>query len=154
MFRGEFSLSMDSKGRLAVPTRYRDRLAETCGGKLVATISLMDRCLSVYPFPDWQRIEDEIKTLPALDPQVRAISHLLIGHATECDLDGHGRILLPQSLRDFASLERRVHMVGQVRKFELWNEDTWNERREDLLSQVGNLQIHASQSQALRDLVL
>lgn len=154
MFRGEFSLSMDSKGRLAVPTRYRERLAETCGGKLVATISLMDRCLSVYPFPDWQRIEDEIKALPALDPQVRAISHLLIGHATECDLDGHGRILLPQSLRDFAALDRRVHMVGQVRKFELWNEDAWSARREDLLGQVGNLQVQASQSQALRDLVL
>ncbi len=145
---------MDSKGRLAVPTRYRERLAETCGGKLVATISLMDRCLSVYPFPDWQRIEDEIKALPALDPQVRAISHLLIGHATECDLDGHGRILLPQSLRDFAALDRRVHMVGQVRKFELWNEDAWSARREDLLGQVGNLQVQASQSQALRDLVL
>ena len=145
---------MDSKGRVAVPTRYRDRLAETCGGKLVATISLMDRCLSVHPFPDWQRIEDEIKALPALDPQVRAISHLLIGHAVECDLDGHGRMLLPQSLRDFATLDKRVHMVGQVRRFELWNEQAWDARRDDLLSQVGNLQIQASQSQALRDLVL
>ena len=154
MFRGEFSLSMDAKGRVAVPTRYRDRLAENCGGKLVATISLMDRCLSVHPFPDWQRIEDEIKALPALDPQVRAISHLLIGHAVECDLDSHGRMLLPQSLREFASLDKRVHMVGQVRRFELWNEQAWEARRDDLLSQVGNLQIQASQSQALRDLVL
>ena len=154
MFRGECSLSMDSKGRLAVPTRYRDRLSEVCGGKLVVTISLMDKCLTVYPFPDWQRIEEEIRALPALDPQVRAISHLLIGHATECDLDGHGRILLPQSLRDFASLDKRVHMVGQVRKFELWNEDAWNARRDDLLGQVGNLQVQASESQALRDLVL
>ncbi len=145
---------MDSKGRLAVPTRYRDRLSEVCGGKLVVTISLMDKCLTVYPFPDWQRIEEEIRALPALDPQVRAISHLLIGHATECDLDGHGRILLPQSLRDFASLDKRVHMVGQVRKFELWNEDAWNARRDDLLGQVGNLQVQASESQALRDLVL
>ena len=145
---------MDSKGRLAVPTRYRDRLSEACGGKLVVTISLMDKCLTVYPFPDWQRIEEEIRALPALDPQVRAISHLLIGHATECDLDGHGRILLPQSLRDFASLDKRVHMVGQVRKFELWNEDAWNARRDDLLGQVGNLQVQASESQALRDLVL
>lgn len=145
---------MDSKGRVAVPTRYRDRLAESCGGKLVATISLMDRCLTVHPFPDWQRIEDEIKALPALDPQVRAISHLLIGHAVECDLDSHGRMLLPQSLRDFASLDKRVHMVGQVRRFELWNEEAWDARRDDLLSQVGNLQLQASQSQALRDLVL
>ena len=145
---------MDAKGRLAVPTRYRERLVEGCGGKLVVTISLMDRCLTVYPFPDWQRVEDEIKALPALDSQVHAISHLLIGHATECDLDGHGRMLLPQSLRDFASLDKRVHMVGQVRRFELWNEDAWSTRRDELLGQVGNLQIQASQSQALRDLVL
>jgi MraZ protein len=145
---------MDAKGRLAVPTRYRERLVEGCGGKLVVTISLMDRCLTVYPFPDWQRLEDEIKALPALDPQVRAISHLLIGHATVCDLDGHGRMLLPQSLRDFASLDKRVHMVGQVRRFELWNEDAWSTRRDELLGQIGNLQIQASQSQALRDLVL
>jgi MraZ protein len=139
---------------LAVPTRYRERLVEGCGGKLVVTISLMDRCLTVYPFPDWQRVEDEIKALPALDSQVHAISHLLIGHATECDLDGHGRMLLPQSLRDFASLDKRVHMVGQVRRFELWNEDAWSTRRDELLGQIGNLQIQASQSQALRDLVL
>jgi MraZ protein len=145
---------MDAKGRLAVPTRYRERLVEGCGGKLVVTISLMDRCLTVYPFPDWQRVEDEIKALPALDSQVHAISHLLIGHATECDLDGHGRMLLPQSLRDFASLDKRVHMVGQVRRFELWNEDAWSTRRDELLGQIGNLQIQASQSQALRDLVL
>lgn len=145
---------MDAKGRLAVPTKYRDRLAESCGGKLIVTISLMDTCLSVYPFPDWQRIEDDIKALPALDPEVRAISHLLIGHATECDLDSHGRILLPQSLRDFASLEKRVHMIGQVGKFELWNEAAWNDRRAELLGQVGHLQLHVAQSQALRDLVL
>ena len=63
-------------------------------------------------------------------------------------------MLLPQSLRDFAVLDKRVHMVGQVRRFELWNEDAWSARRDELLGQVGNLQIHASQSQALRDLVL
>lgn len=147
-------MSMDAKGRLAVPARYRDRLAESCGGKLIATVSLMHPCLTVYPFPDWQRIEDEIKTLPALDPQVRAISHLLIGHATECDLDTHGRILLPQSLRDFAALDKRVRMVGQVRKFELWNDAAWTAHREELFEQIGELRVQASQSQALRDLVL
>ena len=95
MFRGDVSLSLDTKGRLAVPSRFRDRLSESCNSKLVVTISLMDRCLVLYPFPEWQRIENEIQSLPSLDPQVRAISHLLIGHATECDLDSHGRILLP-----------------------------------------------------------
>ena len=102
MFRGEHSLSMDPKGRVAVPSRYRERLAESCGGKLVVTISLMERCLAVYPFPDWQTIEDDLRELPALDKKAQAISHLLIGHASECDMDSHGRLLIPQTLREFA----------------------------------------------------
>lgn len=151
MFRGEHSLSLDDKGRLAVPSRYRDRLLESCGGKLVVTIGLLERCLAVYPFSGWQRIEDDLRSLPALDRKAQAISHLLIGHATECDMDGHGRILLPQSLRDFAGLDRRVKLVGQVNKFELWDESAWMARREELLGQVGELL--AQPSEALRSLV-
>jgi MraZ protein len=152
VFRGEFGISMDSKGRLAIPARYRERLEDACGGKLVITISLLERCLVAYPFPDWQRIEDELRELPALDAKAQAISHLLIGHATECDLDGQGRILLPPSLREFAGLERRIRMVGQVRKFELWDEDVWTARRAELLSQVEELK--SQPSDALRRLVL
>lgn len=143
---------MDAKGRLAVPSRYRERLADLCGGKLVVTISLLERCLVAYPFPDWQRIEATLDGLPALDQKAQAISHLLIGHATELDLDAHGRILLPQSLRDFASLDKKVKMVGQIRKFELWDDGAWCARRDELLSQVETLQ--QSPSQALQDLVL
>ena len=152
MFRGEFSLSLDAKGRLAVPSRYRERLSEFCAGKLVVTISLLERCLAVYPFPDWQAIEDELKKLPALDTQAQAISHLLIGHATECDLDGHGRLLISQSLREFAGLDKQVKMVGQVHKFELWAETTWAARRDELLGQVGELL--EEPSEALRSIVL
>ena len=152
MFRGEFSLSLDAKGRLAVPSRYRERLSEVCGGKLVVTISLLERCLAVYPFPAWQGIEDELKNLPALDAKAQAISHLLIGHATECDLDSHGRMLIPQSLRDFADLDKQIKMVGQVRKFELWAEPAWAARREELLGQVGELLDQPSD--ALRAIVL
>ena len=152
MFRGEYSLSLDPKGRLAVPSRYRERLVECCSGKLVVTISLLERCLAVYPFPDWQKIEDDLRQLPALDKKAQAISHLLIGHASECDLDGHGRVLVPQSLREFAGLDKRVKIVGQVAKFELWDDAVWAERREELLTQVGELL--AEPSDALRSLVL
>ncbi len=152
MFRGDVSLNLDSKGRLAVPSRYRERLNETCNSRLVVTISLMDRCLVLYPFPEWQRIENEIQSLPSLDPQVRAISHLLIGHATECEMDNHGRLLLPPSLREFASLDKRVCLIGQVHKLEIWNETAWQSRREELLGQVGFLP--DSVSDALRNLVL
>lgn len=152
MFRGEYSLSMDPKGRVAVPSRYRERLAESCGGKLVVTISLMERCLAVYPFPDWQTIEDDLRELPALDKKAQAISHLLIGHASECDMDGHGRLLIPQTLREFAGLDKQVKMLGQVRKFELWSDTAWAARRDELLEQVDDLL--AEPSDALRSLVL
>jgi MraZ protein len=152
VFRGEFSISLDSKGRLAVPTRYREGLAEHCGGRLIATISLMDKCLVVYPYPDWKRIEDQINALPSLDPQARAISQLLIGHANECDLDGNGRILVPSLLREFAGIDRKVRMIGQVNSFELWDEEAWNKRRDELLAQVGTLS--SQNSEALGRLVL
>ena len=152
MFRGEFNLTMDSKGRLAVPSRYRERLSEACGGKLVTTISLMSRCLCVYPFPQWQKLEDDLKDLPGLDRKAQSISHLLIGHASECDMDSHGRILVPQTLRDFAGLDKRVSMVGQVRRFELWDEAAWASTRESLLGQVPDLLDEPSE--ALRSLVL
>ncbi len=152
MFRGEYSLSLDAKGRLAIPSRYREQLLEECAGQLIVTISLLERCLVVYPFPRWQRIEDELKDLPALDSQAQAINHLLIGHAVDCDMDSNGRVLLSQALRKFAGLEKRIMMVGQVDKFEIWDDAGWNQRRNELLDGVP--QLHQEPSDVLRKLVL
>ena len=152
MFRGEYSLSLAAKGRLAIPSRYREQLLEDCAGQLIVTISLLERCLVVYPFPRWQRIEDELKDLPALDSQAQAINHLLIGHAVDCDMDSNGRVLLSQVLRKFAGLGKRIMMVGQVDKFEIWDEAGWSQRRDELLAGVP--QLHQEPSDALRKLVL
>lgn len=152
MFRGDVPLSLDPKGRLAIPTRYRERLQEVCAGALVATISLTERCLAVYPAPEWQRIELQLQALPAFDPQAQAITRLLIGHASECEMDNHGRILIPPTLREAAGLDRRVRMIGQVNRFELWDEDRWAARRGELLGQVGSLL--QQPSEPLRSLVL
>ena len=152
MFRGDYSLNVDAKGRLAIPTRYRERLQDACSGSLVLTISLTERCLAAYPFPEWQRIEDHIQSLPAFDEKAQAISHLLIGHAAECDMDGQGRVLIPPSLREWARLDKRVHMVGQVKKFELWDEGAWAARREELLGKTAELL--SDPSEALKHLVL
>ena len=152
MFRGEYSLSLDVKGRVAIPCRYREQLVENCSGKLIVTISLLERCLVVYPYPRWQRIEDELKDLPALDRKAQAINHLLIGHAVDCDMDTNGRMLLSQTLRNFAGLDKRIMMVGQADKFELWDEAGWSLRRDDLLGGVA--QLHEEPSDALRRLVL
>jgi len=135
-----------------IPSRYRERLAELCGGKLIVTISLLERCLVVYPYARWQRIEDELKDLPTLDRKAQSVIHLLIGHAADCDMDANGRVLLSQTLRKFAGLDKRIMMVGQVDKFELWDEAGWNLRRDELLDNVS--QLHEEPSDVLRALVL
>jgi MraZ protein len=120
---------------MAMPSKYRQRLQDHCGGQLVVTIdSDSDPCLLVYPFPEWVEIEKRLSELPTLNKQARRLQRLLIGHATECELDGHGRILLPSLLRSFASIDKRVVLIGQGKKFELWNEQIWSERRDAWLA--------------------
>jgi len=135
MFRGVNSLTLDGKGRLAIPTRYREALVRDCEGHLVVTVD-RDHCLLLYPLPEWEEIERKLTKLPSLNPQARRLQRLLIGHATECDLDGNGRILLPPPLRTFASLERAVVLIGQGNKFEIWDEQQWNVRRTEWLTEA------------------
>ena len=139
MFRGNHPLKMDAKGRLSMPTRYRGALAEKCGGRMIATVGLHERCLMIYPSSDWQAIEDDLHRLPAVDQKAQRLRRLLIGNASDCDMDSHGRILIPPVLRDFAGLERRVQMVGQGRKFELWGGSAWSRHLDELLGQVDDL---------------
>lgn len=152
MFRGDFPVSLDVKGRMAVPSRYRDRILDECGGSLMITVSVTDRCLSVYPATEWKRIEDDIQALPTFDRQAQALRHLIIGHAHEIDMDGHGRILVSPQLREWAGLDRKVRVVGQVRKFELWDEAAWTARIEELHGPGGA--VLAEPSEALRAIVL
>jgi MraZ protein len=129
VFRGATNLNLDSKGRIAMPARYRDRLMETCGGKLVVTVD-RDGCLLIYPLPEWEVIERELAKLPSFDRQARALQRLLIGYATDAPLDGQGRITLPTPLRDFAGLDKKVVLLGQSNKFEVWDEKRWLDQRE------------------------
>lgn len=143
MFRGVNPLSLDAKGRLAIPTRYREALAARCDGTVVVTVDT-DHCLLIYPLPDWLEIERQLMRLPALNPSVRKIQRLLVGHAQECEIDGSGRILVPPALREFAGLERRSVLVGQGNKFELWDEARWSERRDDWLADgLGKAELEA-----------
>ncbi|MDH5407142.1 MAG: division/cell wall cluster transcriptional repressor MraZ [Gammaproteobacteria bacterium] len=134
MFRGVNTLNLDAKGRMAMPSRYRERLQENCNGQLVVTVD-RDHCLLLYPLPEWEEIERKLVRLPSLNKQARRLQRLLIGHATEVELDGHGRILLPPPLREFAELEKRIVLIGQGNKFELWNEDRWSDRRNQWLTE-------------------
>jgi MraZ protein len=135
VFRGVNPLSLDAKGRITMPARHRARLEEHCRGHLVITIDREDPCLLIYPLPEWERIEAQIDALPTLHKKVRRLQRLLVGHAADCEMDGQGRVLLPPPLRDFARLERRVVLIGQGKKFELWDEQTWNQQLADWLAE-------------------
>lgn len=134
MFRGITATTLDAKGRITIPTKHRDDVSTTCGGHLVVTVDV-DRCLLIYPFPEWERIETELLSLPNVKKQVRRWHRLYLGHAKSCELDAQSRILLPPELRDFASLDKNVYLVGQGNKFELWDEQAWNENCENWLSE-------------------
>ena len=134
MYRGINTLALDSKGRLAIPARYRDDITQQCQGKLILTVD-RDHCLLLYPLPEWEEIERKLVRLPSFNAQSRRLQRLLIGHATECEADGNGRILLPQPLREFASIDKSAVMIGQGNKFEIWAESTWHERRAEWLTQ-------------------
>ncbi len=134
-FRGINNLTLDAKGRMAMPSRYRERLLESCGGKLVVTVD-PSHCLLVYPLPEWESIESKLDALPSLNARSRAFQRLLVGHATECELDSQGRILLPGMLREFAALDKKIVLIGQGKKFEIWDEASWNENQQQWLETV------------------
>ena len=125
MFRGTSAVNLDAKGRLAMPARYRDRLLDSCGGQLVATMALGDRCLWIYPLPAWEEVEAQVSSAPNMNPEVKRLSRLLIGSANEIELDGNGRFVVPPLLREYAGLDKKVMLVGQLNKFELWSEESW-----------------------------
>lgn len=135
MFRGANRLNLDAKGRFAIPTRYRERLQECCASELVVTID-KDRCLLIYPLPEWQEIERKLMKLPTFNKAARNLQRLLVGHATEVEMDAQGRVLLPQTLREFAGLDKHTMLVGQVNRFELWDEERWHEQRESGLDDL------------------
>ncbi len=131
MFRGSFALNLDDKGRLTLPTRYRDSLLSDCSGQLICTIDHKDPCLLLYPLCEWEEIEEKLKRLSSFNPQEQRLKRLLLGHATDCEMDKNGRILLPATLRAHANLSKELRLVGQLNKFEIWDEHTWHQRVAD-----------------------
>ena len=117
---------------MVMPTRYREQITELAQGKLVVTID-KDQCLLIYPLPEWEGLERKLMSLPSLNATARRLQRLMVGHATDSPLDGHGRVLLPPELREFAGLGRYGMLIGQGNRFELWDEARWNERRDEWL---------------------
>lgn len=149
MFRGISNILIDTKGRLSMPSKYRDAILASAAGQLVITVDHADKCLLLYPMDQWLKVEQALMELPNVNRRVRNMQRLILGHAAELELDVQGRVLLPAPLREYASLDKRVVLVGQVNKFELWDADQWQQARDvwlqatcedddsdDLLSQV------------------
>ena len=133
MFRGVQHINMDAKGRLAIPARQREPLHSECAGCVVVTIDTMAPCLTVYPLPEWERIEKEIQALPALKPAVKRFQRLMLGYATDLELDGSDRLLLPPPLREHAKLDKKLVLVGHGNKLEVWSEALWFAERDEAL---------------------
>ncbi|MEC8382857.1 MAG: division/cell wall cluster transcriptional repressor MraZ [Pseudomonadota bacterium] len=129
-FRGVSLCNVDAKGRFAVPTKYRAVLRDMSMSKCVVTIDTDDDCLLLYPLAVWEEIESKLQALPSLNPRVRRVQRLLIGHASEVDLDSQGRLLLPNILRDHAVVDKKLMLVGQGKKFEIWSESNWQRHRQ------------------------
>lgn len=139
MFRGSSPVTIDSKGRFAIPSSYRAPLQEACDGCMVVT-QHWDGCLLIYPQPRFQEFEQQLLSRGGLDPGVREIQRFFLGPAQDLDMDKQGRLSLPATLRSYAGIDGRAVLVGMVDLFELWDESTWNARnqasRENLAAQA------------------
>ena len=138
MFRGFSAVSVDSKGRLAIPSRYRDTLSVQSECCIVITLNPLDRSLWLYPLPEWELIETKLAALSDFDLQSRRTKQMMRGYASDCQLDNQGRILLPKELREYAGITRQAVVLGQGNKFEMWDEESWNLQRDQWLQKVGD----------------
>ncbi|MCU7833637.1 MAG: division/cell wall cluster transcriptional repressor MraZ [gamma proteobacterium symbiont of Taylorina sp.] len=128
---GANKLNLDAKGRLAIPSRYRERLMEDCAGRLVVTLD-PERRMVIYPYSIWKDVESNLVKLPSSKAAVK-LKRLILGHASDCEMDKNGRINLPSLLRETNNLDKQIVLVGVGNKFEVWDEQNWNSECEDEL---------------------
>ena len=121
---------MDIKGRVALPKHQRDRLEKDGIRDLVMTVD-PDGCLAIYPEPLWDEIESKIMALPNTNKHARVLQRLYVGFATDIELDTAGRMLVPTELRNRTNIDRKVVLIGQGKKLELWDERTWEDRSDN-----------------------
>jgi MraZ protein len=128
MFRGANAINLDTKGRVTIPTRYRQQLLDDCQGQMVCTIDTQQSCLLLYPLSEWEEIELKLSKLSSMNPHERRLQRLLLGYAMEGEMDGNGRFLLSAPLRQHAQLEKQIMLVGQLNKFEIWDAQVWQQQ--------------------------
>ena len=150
MFKGIHNINLDGKGRLTIPTKYRNTITDQSNGSMVVTMDTEEKCLLLYPSTIWATIERRINDLPSFSKNHRRIQRILIGHAEDLDLDSAGRILLSKPLRLAADMTKKITLIGQGEKFEIWNEDTWNTKVNNWRSE----ETDESEQSVLSDLII
>jgi MraZ protein len=137
MFRGASTVNLDAKGRFRFPSKYRNALEERCASEMVLTVNpgipTREPCLWLFPRDEWETAERKVAELPSSDSIAQSLKRLFIGHATDCELDSAGRIRISALLREFADLEKRVVLIGQRNKFEIWDESLWKSKCDEWL---------------------
>jgi len=139
LFRGVTAINLDAKGRFAIPTRFREELQDCCERQLVVTVAVNEKCVGepgclwLYPLPEWEKLELTVSKLPTLNKMAGKLRRFLVGNATEAEMDAQGRLLLSDKLRKFAGMEKKLILVGQLNKFEIWNEAAWNAKESEWL---------------------
>ena len=128
MFKGIHNINLDGKGRLTIPTKYRNTISDQSNGNMVVTIDSEEKCLLLYPATVFSNIEKKINDLPSFTKNHRRIQRLIIGHAEDLELDSSGRILLSKPLRIVAEMSKKITLIGQGDKFEIWSDDIWSNR--------------------------
>jgi len=150
MFRGISKLTVDAKGRLAMPKHHRDRLESDGITRLMVTVD-PSHCLLIYPMPDWLEIEAQLMSAPNADPRIRTMQRLFVGYASEVEFDVNGRILLPKALREYAGIKKKTVMIGQGKKCELWSEESFDSSAEMWPDEVGDVDL-TSTPEAIQNL--
>ncbi|MEH6594273.1 MAG: division/cell wall cluster transcriptional repressor MraZ [Colwellia polaris] len=136
MYRGTSAITLDSKNRITIPTRYREELFADCQGKMVCTVDIQHPCLLLYPLPEWEEIELKLCGLSSMNPQERLLQQVLLGNASDCEIDKSGRLLINGPLRQHAGLEKGLMLVGQLRKFEIWSENAWQAQMQQGIAKI------------------
>jgi len=138
MFRGSFEHTVDAKGRVSVPSKFRDIIADRYDGRLVLAMDY-DLCLTVYPLEEWEKLEEKIKALPVMKQEVKDFMRFFFSSATECELDKQGRILIPPVHRDRAGITKNVVLVGIMNKIEIWDAKAWVTRNSQNGEKIGEV---------------
>lgn len=145
MFRGTSSITLDSKNRITIPTKYREELMNDCQGKMICTVDIQNPCLLLYPLPEWEEIELKLCNLSNINPQERLLQQVLLGNASDCDMDKNGRLLINGPLCEHANLAKNVKLVGQLKRFEIWCEQAWKAQMQKGIEQIQSGQVELTE---------